>query len=171
MKQNSFSNASNILNLSVRDMLTTLAFIAGNIVFPQLCHLVPGGGPTWLPIYFFTLVGAWHCGLKAGLLISILSPIVNCLCFGMPSTAALAPILLKSVLLAGAAAFVASRYAKPTLLLILSVVLTYQVAGTLGEWAICGDFASATQDFRMGVPGMLLQIVGGYLVLRTLARK
>lgn len=38
--------------------LAAALFVAGNIVVPQLCHLVPGGGPTWLPIYFFTLVGA-----------------------------------------------------------------------------------------------------------------
>ena len=30
-------------------------FAVGNIVLPQLFHLVPQGGVTWLPIYFFTL--------------------------------------------------------------------------------------------------------------------
>ena len=34
-------------------------FVAGNIVLPQVCHLLPAGGPTWLPIYFFTLVGGY----------------------------------------------------------------------------------------------------------------
>lgn len=34
-------------------------FAVGNIVLPQLFHLVPQGGVTWLPIYFFTLVGAY----------------------------------------------------------------------------------------------------------------
>ena len=34
-------------------------FVAGNIVLPQLCHTVHMGGPTWLPIYLFTLVGAY----------------------------------------------------------------------------------------------------------------
>ena len=32
-------------------------FIIGNILFPQLFHLIPQGGITWLPIYFFTLIG------------------------------------------------------------------------------------------------------------------
>ena len=32
-------------------------FIIGNILFPKLFHLIPQGGITWLPIYFFTLIG------------------------------------------------------------------------------------------------------------------
>lgn len=32
--------------------LTAALFMAGNIVLPQLCHLVPQGGAQWLPIYF-----------------------------------------------------------------------------------------------------------------------
>ena len=45
------------LNYSnVKTYLFALLFIAGNIALPQLCHLTPYGGPTLLPIYFFTLV-------------------------------------------------------------------------------------------------------------------
>lgn len=43
-------------------------FAVGNIVLPQLFHLVPQGGVTWLPIYFFTLVGAYKYGWRVGLL-------------------------------------------------------------------------------------------------------
>ena len=31
--------------------LAALLFVLGNIVLPQLFHLVPQGGMTWLPIY------------------------------------------------------------------------------------------------------------------------
>lgn len=37
-------------------------FVIGNIALPQLCHLVPSGGPMLLPIYFFTLVAAYKYG-------------------------------------------------------------------------------------------------------------
>ena len=140
-------------------------FVAGNIVFPQLCHLVQLGGPTWLPIYFFTLVGAYKFGWKAGLLTAIASPVVNSLLFGMPLMAALPAILLKSVLLAVFAGWAAARFRKATLPLLLGVVLAYQVVGTLGEWLMCGSLYVATQDFRIGVPGMLVQIIGGWLLL------
>ena len=37
-------------------------FIAGNILLPQLCHTIHLGGPMLLPIYFFTLIGAYKYG-------------------------------------------------------------------------------------------------------------
>ena len=92
-----------------RAYMTAALFVVGNIVLPQLCHLVPQGGLVWLPIYFFTLVAAYKFGLTAGLLTAIASPVVNSLLFGMPAAASLPIILIKSVLLALAAAFIASR--------------------------------------------------------------
>ena len=61
----------------VKTYVTALLFVAGNIVLPQLFHLVPQGGVTWLPIYFFTLVGAYKYGWKAGLLTAGLSPLLH----------------------------------------------------------------------------------------------
>ena len=89
--------------------LATALFLAGNIVLPQLFHTIRLGGPTWLPIYFFTLVGAYKYGWRAGLLTALASPVANALLFGMPAAAALPAIVLKSVLLAGAAGSSAVR--------------------------------------------------------------
>ena len=60
---------------NVKTYLFALLFVAGNIALPQLCHLVPAGGPTLLPIYFFTLIAAYKYGFKVGLLTAILSPL------------------------------------------------------------------------------------------------
>lgn len=146
-------------------------FVAGNILLPQLCHLVPQGGMRWLPIYFFTLIGAYKYGWRVGLLTAIASPLINSALFGMPAVTALPAILLKSALLALAAGYAASHFKKASLGLLLGVVLTYQVVGTLGEWAMKGDFWLAAQDFRIGLPGMLVQIVGGWLFINHLIRK
>lgn len=151
--------------------LAATLFIVGNIALPQLFHLVPQGGVTWLPIYFFTLVGAYKYGWKVGLLTAIASPFVNSLMFGMPAFGSLSSILLKSVLLAIAAGYTARRWQKVSLSLMLAVVLFYQVTGTLGEWMMKSSFYDAIQDFRIGVPGMLLQIFGGYLFIKYLIRK
>ena len=86
-----------------------LLFVAGNIILPQLFHLIPQGGITWLPIYFFTLIAAYKYGWKVGLLTAVLSPVANALLFGMPAPAALPAILMKSVLLAIASAPAACR--------------------------------------------------------------
>lgn len=146
-------------------------FVAGNILLPQLCHLVPQGGIRWLPIYFFTLIGAYKYGWRVGLLTAIVSPLINSALFGMPTVAGLPAILLKSVLLAGAAGFAASRFKRASLVLLTGVVAAYQMAGTLGEWAMKGDFWLAAQDFRIGLPGMLVQIIGGWFIINHLIRK
>lgn len=150
-----------------RTYLAAFAFILGNIVLPQLFHLVPQGGVTWLPIYFFTLVGSYKYGWRVGLLTAVFSPLVNSVLFGMPPAAALPAILMKSVLLAMACGLVASRFRKVSIKLLVLVVLSYQIVGTLGEWAMKGDFFLAIQDFRIGVPGMLLQVFGGWALIKS----
>lgn len=146
-------------------------FILGNIALPQLCHMVPQGGMILLPIYFFTLIGAYKYGWKVGLMTAILSPIINHVAFGMPAAAVLAPIMVKSTILALAASYIASHSKKVSIALMAGVVLAYQVAGGLFEWAFTGSFAAAVQDFKLGIPGMLLQIVGGYLFIKYLLKK
>ncbi len=154
-----------------RTYIHAALFVAGNIVLPQLFHLVPQGGMAWLPIYFFTLIGAYKYGWLVGMLTALLSPTANALLFGMPLPANLAPIVLKSALLALAAAYAAHRFHRVTIPLMIAVVLSYQAVGTLGEWALKGDLVLALQDFRIGIPGILLQIFGGYAFTRLLLRK
>jgi hypothetical protein len=125
---------------------------------------------TFLPIYFFTLIAAYKYGLGVGLLTALLSPVVNHLIFGMPPLAVLPIILIKSSLLAIAAAMIAQRTQVVSMLNLLLVVLLYQVVGTAFEWMIVGDFWVAVQDFRIGLPGMLIQVVGGYFVLKSMAK-
>lgn len=155
----------------VRTYIAALLFVLGNIALPQICHLVPQGGMILLPIYFFTLIGAYKYGWKVGLITAICSPVVNSTLFGMPMPAALPAILMKSVLLALAAGYVAHKYNRVTLPLILATVLAYQILGTLGEWAMKSDLYLAMQDFRIGIPGMLLQILGGYAVIKHIIKK
>ena len=79
--------------------------------------------------------------------------------------------LKTSVLLAGAAGYAAARFRRASLALLAAVVLFYQAAGTLGEWALAGSFHTAVQDFRIGLPGMLLQIFGGWAFINFIIRK
>lgn len=146
-------------------------FVVGNLILPQLFHLVPQGGMRWLPIYFFTLVGAYKYGWRVGLLTAIASPVANSWLFGMPLPAVLPSILLKSLLLAGAAGVAASKFKRVSVPLLVAVVLAYQAIGTLGEWILSGSLYLALQDFRIGVPGMLLQVVGGYAFIRYILNK
>jgi hypothetical protein len=154
----------------MRTYLIALLFVTGNIILPQLCHLMPDGGTMWLPIYFFTLVAAYKYGIHVGLLTAILSPVINSLFFGMPPIPSLPIIMTKSILLAFAAAFVAYRSEKVSFLGIIMAIVTYQLVGLGIEWLIAGNFFHAVQDISMGWPGLLIQVFGGYLLLKLIAK-
>lgn len=154
-----------------RAYVLAAAFVAGNIVLPQLCHLVPQGGLILLPIYFFTLIAAYKYGWRVGLLTAIASPVVNSALFGMPAPTVLPIILIKSTLLALTAAFVADRFKKASLPLLIAVVLGYQVIGSVIESLIAGSWSAGFQDFRIGVPGMALQIFGGWAIINYVLRR
>ena len=155
----------------VRTYLTAFLFIMGNIVLPQLFHLIPGGGIVWLPIYFFTLIGAYKYGWKVGLLTAFTSPLLNCALFGMPPLVMLPSILLKSILLALTAGWASNHYQKISIPILGGVVCVYQLIGTLGEWIFNGSLQLALQDLRIGAPGLLVQIFGGYLLIKYVIRK
>ena len=89
----------------------------------------------------------------------MLSPLANSALFGMPAAAVLPDAM-------------AARYLKSvSLLAMVAVVLAYQIIGSLFEWVLTGSFLTAMQDFRLGVPGMLLQIIAGYALLKWLAKR
>ena len=161
------------LNLSVvnvRTYLFAVLFVGGNMLLPQLCHLMPDGGKIFLPIYFFTLIASYKFGLKVGILTAVLSPLCNDLLFGMPPAGMLPVLLVKSTLLALVGAIVADRSQRVSLLHVAAVVVAYQVLGGIAEWLIASDLSAALQDFKIGFPGMLLQVVLGWVILKGLAK-
>ncbi|MCM1482899.1 MAG: ECF transporter S component [Muribaculaceae bacterium] len=156
---------------ATRAWILAALFITGNVALPMICHLIPGGGPMLLPIYFFTLVGAYKYGWKVGLLTALLSPIVNSLLTGMPAAEVLPAITVKSVILASVAGYTAYRFRSISLPILAAVVLTSQIAGCMAEWGIYGSFFTAVQDFRIGIAGMAIQVIGGYFLLRYIMNK
>lgn len=156
---------------SVKTYIATVLFVTANIVMPQIFHLFPQGGVTWLPIYFFTLVAAYKYGWRVGLLTAIASPIVNSVFFGMPAAEVLPAILFKSAILAVSAGYAAWYSKSISIYILMGVVLSYQITGTAMEWIMTGNFHYAMQDFRIGVPGMLMQVFGGWFIIKYLIRK
>jgi hypothetical protein len=65
----------------------------------------------------------------------------------------------------------ANRSKGASLLALIGVVLAYQFVGGLIEWAMTGSLASALQDWKLGYPGMILQALGGWLVINHLLRR
>lgn len=144
-----------------------LLFVVANIVFPQICHYF-GTGAVWLPIYFFTLVGAYKYGWKVGMLTALFSPLTSHFHFGMPVGIMLPVVMVRSVVLALVASAVSFYFRKLSLLLLLLVVVGSFLLGGVADLLVRGDLYHAWQSQLTGVPGMLLQIFGGYAVLKAL---
>jgi len=161
------------LNYSAKDTRTylfSLIFISGNLILPQICHLIPNGGFIFLPIYFFTLIASYKFGLKVGIMTAILSPLANSLIFGMPVTGMLPIIIVKSMLLATTASIIAKKSKSISLLLIALTIIIYQALGGIAEWILTSDFSAAIQDFSIGYPGMLIQLLCGWGLLKLMAK-
>lgn len=151
--------------LCKRTYLYAAIFIIGNIIFPQLCHLLPQGGLRFLPIYFFTLIGAYKYGWKVGMLTAIISPIANHILFAMPSAAMLPIIIVKSTTLTLSASIAAKYFRHAKLFIIALVVIFYQLIGGFLEAIITGSITAPLQDIILGYPGLLLQIFAGWILI------
>ncbi|MEP7110587.1 MAG: hypothetical protein ABI760_21520, partial [Ferruginibacter sp.] len=166
-----FTTTFHPLNLKWADSRTylyILLFVAGNLLLPQLCHLLPSGGRIFLPIYFFTLIASYKFGLKVGLFTALFSPLLNYLIFGMPPLFMLPIIIIKSFLLAAAASYIAFHFRRVSIFYLILVVVSYQFVGSLLEWAITQSFQKASGDITIGIPGMLLQVFGGWVILKLI---
>ncbi|MFY8165261.1 MAG: hypothetical protein ACOVJ8_01635 [Sediminibacterium sp.] len=161
------------LNLSFTKLYSFIfivLFVSGNLILPQLIHSVPKGGLIFLPIYFFTLIAAYKFGFKVGITTALLSPLVNNLIFGMPPTAVLPFIIIKSTLLAFFASIVSYKLNKIKIHYIALVVFLYQIAGSIIEGFITNSFLKAIQDVTVGWPGILIQIFLGFGILTLMAK-
>lgn len=164
---NSFSHKELCFN-DIKTYLFSIFFIAGNILFPFIAHSYPSGGKIFLPIYFFTLIGAYKFGWKVGFATAFLSPIINNLLTTMPPASILPIILIKAGLLAFFACIVAKKSLKISILHILVVVVAYQAIGSIIEAIMTGSLKLALQDVTLGIPGLLIQVILGFIFLIVL---
>lgn len=145
-------------------------FVACNLVLPQVFHLIPQGGIIFSPLSLVIMAGAYKFGWKAGLLAAILSPSVNHLVTGMPAWGVLPVMTMKLAVLALVAGLTAQHFKTATLPLLIGVVLICKVIEALGELALTGGIAATVADFTIGWPGILMQILGTWFVIKYLHR-
>ena len=143
-------------------------FVACNIVLPHVFHLIPQGGIIFAPLSLVILAGAYKFGWKVGLLAAVASPLLNHTLTGQPAWGVLGVMTLKLVVLALVAGLAAQHFKKATLPLIVGVVLAAEVLGGLGELALTGSIDATIQDFTIGWPGLLLQVIGTWLFCKFL---
>lgn len=147
-----------------RTYLWAAVFVACNMLLPRLAHLVPQGGIILAPLSLVIMAGAYKLGWKTALMAALASPLTNYLAFGMPELSVLPVMTWKLVVLALVAGLTAQRTRLATLPVLAGVVLAAEVFGGLGELLLTDGIAATMADFTLGWPGLLLQVVGTWLV-------
>ena len=150
----------------VKTYLWATVFVACNLVLPQVFHLIPQGGVIFSPLSLVILVGAYKFGWKTGLLAAVLSPLVNHLITGMPMWGVLQVMTLKLAVLAMVAGLAAQHFKTVSLPLLIGVILVSKAIGCLGEFLLTGGIEATIADFTIGWPGLLLQVIGAWLILK-----
>ena len=135
-------------------------------MLPHVFHLIPQGGIIFAPLSLVILIGAYKLGWKVGLIAALASPLVNHLLTGMPAWPVLAVMTFKLVVLALIAGFTVQHFKRVSWFLLIGVVLSSLIIGGLGELLLTGGIEATIQDFTIGWPGILLQVVGAYLVCK-----
>ena len=49
-------------------------------------------------------------------------------------------------------------------------VVAYQGIGMMAEWGMTGSLTAALQDIRLGWPGMLVQVFGGFAIIKLIKK-
>lgn len=70
--------SSSKVRVSIKSLIS-VCVIALSVVLPQLAHIVIGGnaGMTWLPMYLPVLLGGCLLGVRYGVAVGVLSPLVS----------------------------------------------------------------------------------------------
>ena len=160
------------LNFGLAELKTyilSVGLIAGSILFPYVLHHFYLAGEIFLPIYFFVLIGAYKFGWKVGVITGIFSPLASFALTGMPMLAILPSVIIKGILLAIVAGFFTRNYGKLSLLNLSLIVVSYQVAGFLIVYALTHNFALSVADLVLGYPGLIIEIIGGYVLLKFIS--
>ena len=149
-----------------RTYLWAALYVVSGMVLPQVFHLIPQGGIIFAPLSLVILAGAYKFGWKAGLLAAVLSPMTNHILTGMPAMGVLEVMTMKLAVLAMVAGLVAQRFKSVSLALLVGVVLASKAIGGFGELLLTGGIDATMADFIIGWPGLILQVVGAWLIVK-----
>lgn len=148
-----------------------LLFAISCLALPQLIHFIPNGGLTFTPILFLSLLASFRYGIQIGLLTAILSPLANYALFGMPHTELLPTLIAKGIIIALVAVYAVRKFRRVSILTLVCVIATASAFGFLADCIIASSFSAALNVFIAGFPGIIVQLIGGYLFIRFVFKR
>lgn len=153
--------------------LISAGLIAMAVILPQIVHLVAGaqGGMVWLPMYLQILIGGALLGVKWGLGVAIVSPILSFLITSaisspMPALSRL-PFMIAELCVFALVSGMFSKAISKRTWMIIPAMLSAIVAGRLSFLALVAIFDSVSSlsvglvydQILMSWPGIILSLV------------
>lgn len=153
--------------------LISAGLIAMAVILPQIVHLVAGaqGGMVWLPMYLPILIGGALLGVKWGLGVAIVSPILSFLITSaisspMPALSRLPFMIAELCVFALVSGMFSKAISKHTWM-VIPAMLSAIVAGRLSFLALVAIFDSVSSlsvglvydQILMSWPGIILSLV------------
>lgn len=148
-----------------------LLFAISCLALPQLIHCIPNGGLILTPILFLSLLASFRYGMQVGLLTAILSPLANYALFGMPHAELLLTLIVKGIIIALVAGYAVRKFRRASILTLVCVIAIASAFGCLADCIIAGSFSAALNVSIAGFPGIIVQIIGGYLFIHFVFKK
>lgn len=157
----------------VRSYVIAAVFILLDVLVPRLFHSFNLAGATYLPMHIFVLLASLLFGWRAGLIVGLLTPISSYAVSQMPAAAILPQVTVELAAYGLVAGILRERFnLKPVwsllgamvsgrIALFTAIAVIYLIKGIaispLSAYAT--PWAAVWSAIKLGIPGMLLQIV------------
>jgi len=157
----------------IRFYIFVTAFVAMNIAIPWACHYIsPSAGPTFLPMFFFSLLAGLLFGWRAGLLVGLITPLLSFSISGMPLLTRLPHIAIENAIFGLSAGLLRESFKLSVRWTLIGAIVLGHLALGLAvlaiNWGEVSPFSQVWQVIRQGWPGIAIQLVCLPLVVKCL---
>jgi len=159
-----------------RKLIHVAMFTALGVMLPIAFHLLGGVGSVFLPMHIPVLMAGLMLGIKGGLAVGLLTPVISCFATGMPPVMPFLPIITVELGVYGAVAGYSYRQGKLPLLWSLSGAM---LAGRLAAMLVVAGMVMMLAvklepltyiigAISIGLPGIVIQLLFIPLLVKKL---
>ncbi|SDE81620.1 ECF transporter S component [Sporomusa acidovorans] len=161
---------------STRKLIYGAMFIALGVTLPLAFHFFGGAGSVFLPMHIPVLMAGMMIGVKGGLAVGLLTPVISSFATGMPPVMPFLPIITAELGVYGAVAGYLYRQCKlPLLWSLIGAMLAGRLAAMLVVAGMVTVLSVTLQPLTYmiaavstGLPGIIIQLLFVPLLVKRL---
>jgi hypothetical protein len=146
-----------ISKASLKSAVFVVVFSALATITPLLIHQVPQAGVKFLPLNFFVLTAALLLGVRSGIFVAVVAPLISYSLIRMPALPILPQVILEAVVLA-----LVAGYLKKYLNLYVALIVGL-IAGRLAVFSLflltqANPWNGIVHSTTLALPGLFIQL-------------